>query len=422
MKEFLKKMLYALKSNLLLKIMAVLFAVVIWSYVMADDKTVREKTVRDIPVSYIGAEELNNRGLTIDETATEYVTEVTISLDVAQEFYKRVSQDTLTATVNLAQITDVGEQDLPIRIDSTVSVTSMNKTIPETVTLTVDELVERNIPVQCILEGDSAEGLYIEKPKLSKNYITVKGARSKIEQVSQAVCYVPVEGLDSSIRASYVVTLLDESGMQVVDRSLKGNVPSVIVELDVLPKKTVPIDSDTARKSVTNVKQGYEVTNLAITPQTVTIAAEQDVLDRIDKLQLQPINANDADRGVLLDAQLQVPEGVTLVGGKEHVEVYVQIFEIQSSRLFQNIPLELKNLEDGLRADVSVKRADVRISGGASVVETVKTDDIDIYVDLANLRPGTYVRQINVESIQGVTNSVIEPATITVVISIEGER
>ena len=54
MRRFFSAIGNSFRNNLLLKIMSVIFAFIIWSYVMAAENPVREITVKDVKVTYIG--------------------------------------------------------------------------------------------------------------------------------------------------------------------------------------------------------------------------------------------------------------------------------------------------------------------------------------------------------------------------------
>ena len=62
-----------IKTNIPLKIVSVLFAFIIWSYVLAGENPIRELSLPDVPVMYEGAEELEARDLMINEEQSSYV-------------------------------------------------------------------------------------------------------------------------------------------------------------------------------------------------------------------------------------------------------------------------------------------------------------------------------------------------------------
>ena len=66
MKRFFTALGRALKNNWPTKLAALLFAFIIWSYVMASQNPIRDITVRGVRIDYIGIEELTAKNLTAD--------------------------------------------------------------------------------------------------------------------------------------------------------------------------------------------------------------------------------------------------------------------------------------------------------------------------------------------------------------------
>ncbi|MBQ9941496.1 MAG: hypothetical protein IJP03_00665, partial [Christensenellaceae bacterium] len=264
MKKFFSGLLRVLKSNMWMKIASLVFAFVIWSYVLAAENPLREITVHNVKVSYVGAEELSAKGLTVSRD--ELVDTVDVTLNARQNYHKYISEKTVQATVDLSEINNVGQIELQVEVTANVVEATVKRMSTSNVVVHVDDLVERVLPVRCELQGKEPVGYYVGEPVLAEETVVISGPRQKVEQISEAVCYIPVEGMTSSVRASYVLTLFDKDGNQIAINELDGSVPSAIVELEILPKKEVPIDVTTLIESVTNVKDGYEVVDATVSP------------------------------------------------------------------------------------------------------------------------------------------------------------
>ncbi|MBQ9942138.1 MAG: hypothetical protein IJP03_03920, partial [Christensenellaceae bacterium] len=125
-----------------------------------------------------------------------------------------------------------------------------------------------------------------------------------------------------------------------------------------------------------------------------------------------------ADKSVLLEAQLQKIKGVTIVS-ETTVDVWLQIEEKRTEKSFESIAITAANLDSGYRATLSVKHTDVKLEGGATAVKNVVRGDVKLYVDLADLTPGTYVLPVKVEAIDGISSSDITLTRASVTVTIE---
>ncbi|MBR4080107.1 MAG: hypothetical protein IKK29_07830, partial [Christensenellaceae bacterium] len=359
----IKKVLNAIwgffHRGFLTKLLALALAFIIWCYVTAGTNPIRGKDVQNVVLSLTNTAELTAKNLIIDDALSEIPESVDVKIEANVESHKHINANSIRATVNLAEVNSIGDVTLNISATSTQSGVVVKSISPSRVTLRVDELTEREIPVTAQLTGEEQPGYYVSTPKLSENKVILRGAKNRIKDIVKAVCEIPIDNLTQNERASYMLTLYDAENNIVGSDNIVGGAPSVIADLTVLPSKMVGIRPDDVIAAVTNIKPGYEINSVVTEPSTIEIAAEQSVLDEIDVLRVQPINAEEADKTIMVEAALQIPEGIEHIS-RSSVEVLLQIGEIRAEKVFKNQKIELKNLDQSLKAEIlNVKYADV---------------------------------------------------------------
>ena len=417
-KEFFSKLWIMLKSNWGTKLIALFFAFVIWSYVMAGTNPTRTKTVDNVPLTVVNAAELRAKNLIINPLETEIPETVSVTVEAGIDSHKSITADTLKTTLNLADISEDGKVTVQLSCSPSTAGTTVKSISPSEIVVSVDSLISRSVPVLATLEGEARDDYYVGTPTLASDYVTISGAQSAVERITKAVCYVNIENLTENIRESYPLKLYDADGSEVSSELIVENMPSAIVDIEVLPKKTVPVDEQSVIDAVTNIKDGYEVTGVVIQPAVIHIAAEPDVLDGIDLVRVQSINADGADKSVMLDAAIQPLENIKYQSASM-VEVLVQINEIQEEKTFRNRRIQIENLDDGLTAQItSAKYTDVTVTGGRSVVREITTGDLMPYIDLAGLKKGTHTCIVEIPQIDGISveNVKMSVAEVTVII------
>jgi len=390
-----------------IKILAVVLAFIIWCYVVAGTNPIRSKDVNEVALSFTNTAELTAKNLTIDSELSEVPETVNVKVEANVESHKNINANSIRATVNLAEINSIGDVTLNISATSTQSGVVVKNITPSRVTLRIDELAQRKIPVTAQLTGEAQSGYYISTPHLSEDVVTLHGAKNKIEDIAKAVCEIPIDNLTENVRASYLLTLYDADGNEVDD--LMGEIPSIIADITVLPSKMAAIRPDDVISAVTNLKPGFEINSVVIEPSTVEIAADPATLAEISSLRVQPINAEEADDTVMLEAELQVPEGIEHIS-RSSVEILLQIGEIRAQKSFKNQKIELANLNEGLTAEIiDAKYADVTVVGGKSAMDPITAGDIKLYVDMANVTvPGTYVYNVEIDEIAGIPKTGVD--------------
>lgn len=398
-------------------ILSFLFAFLIWCYVIAGTNPIRSKDVDNVPLSLINTEELSAKSLTISGSTLEIPDTVSVKIEANVDSHKNISADNIRASVNLAEINSKGDITLNITATSSMSGVSIKSVSPARITLKIDNLIQREIPVTAELTGNANSAYHVSTPVLSQDTVLLSGPEEKLSQIVRAVCEIPIDNLTKNTRASYLLKLYDKNDQEVSLDQEKGDLPCVIADLKVLPTKHVTISKEDVIAAVTNIKPGYQITDVVIEPSVVEIAAEQSVLDSISTIRIQTINAEEADKSVMLDAALQLPENIEYIS-RTSVDVLVQISEIQREKTFKNQEIHIENLESGLKVKLKGKYTDVTLSGGKSAIDAISSSDIRIYVDMAGITvPGTYTRTIEMEEISGITKTSLTTEEVTVIVT-----
>ena len=396
-----------------LKVISLVFAVILWGYVIADANPTRQMTLSDVPVTYTGITELREQGLTVEIDDLVHVTDLKIS--AGQDSHKNISTNNVKAFVDFSGISEPDTYTLPIQTSVSIAGASVNKMSPGTVTVVVEELAERRVPVECRLEGTPADGYFVDTPKMTERHIVISGPKSKVEQVTRAVAVISVDGISEDVSNSYTVQLTDIDGKVVKLNTVGGEIPSVIVDLDVLKIKTIELDVEEIKNSITDVAENYEVVNISLNSNTVEIVGEEELLAQIDKLAIKSISAENADKGKILQAELQSIQGIRFPNGNV-ISFYAQIEEKTTEKKFENVAIRVMNTESSYTAVLSEMYTDIVVRGGISAMSNVQREDIKIYVDLAGQKPGSYVLPVKVEDLAGIDISevTLEHASVSV--------
>jgi YbbR domain-containing protein len=145
------------------------------------------------------------------------------------------------------------------------------------------------------------------------------------------------------------------------------------------------------------VLPGYFVTNMTVSPPTVTVfSSNPSLMETLPGfVQTDPISLDGAQASIERRVTLSLPDGFSLVD-EQTVLVQVTVAPIESS-LTINRQLELVGLQNGLYARLSVESVSVILTGSLPVLEQLSPLDVRIVLDLLGLNPG--VHQVAPEAI-----------------------
>ena len=174
------------KRNSLYLLLAFLVAVSVWVYVdeFGNDGNPRETetTITDIPIVYVGEENLADRGLMLLPEETTMTMDLTVSGGRRQ--VAALSRENMKVTVNLDSIGHAGVQNVAYS-----SITSTGKRFaqsmiemrtPGMATVNVKELNRKAVEVRCELVGNLADGYTAGELILSHPMLELQGQAEDI--------------------------------------------------------------------------------------------------------------------------------------------------------------------------------------------------------------------------------------------------
>lgn len=400
-KSLLTRIWNALYRRPFMKLSAVLIAIVFWAVVIASDPNLmREKTILNAPVTVTG-QDLRSKGLIVMDDLTSGTITVKMRVEVKQADYANASAETITPRLDLSsQITQVGKQ----RVYFSLAPNAMGKALsfePEYVELEVEPLIPRSrVPVVVEPTGESATPLWYSTPIADPQQVAISGPKSFVDQVQRAVVKLPLSSLSASRTHDSISALLelqDASGNPISSPLIRVTndsitVDSVRIDMDVYPVRDIPVQVDSA---VTGTPaHGYILTDVRVVPDSVAIAAPQDVLDELDTLYVStPLDISGLTESTTATATLRAVTGTVHTTLKD-VTIEADIQPATHVHTYINLPVSVVNLDPTFTAKLSHAEMDVFIQGDYDQVQGLRAGDITLYVDAAGLGEGVHMPDV----------------------------
>lgn len=297
-------------SNLRLKLLAIFFAVALWSVVAyTSNPTGYKKFTLAVDHPALPA------GLVV----VGDVPQVTVTVIGTADNLKGFDQKELHVSGNFSNV-KVGNNEVPIRVDSGDPAVQIDA--PNTVPVTVDQLgtVTLNVTIErahSLLPG------FHEQPNsasVSPPTVQVSGPKSLLNGL-QAIVPVDLANINApGMNQSLPVTI--ESSSKKAVRSVTVNPPNVTV------KMVVEADAITLMKGVGwsltgQPAPGYRISNVTISPLQAQATGLQDALGRIAILQTDAIDISNARSDVVKTVNIRPPDGVTVSPKTVTVHVFI---------------------------------------------------------------------------------------------------
>jgi len=172
-----------LRENLALKLISLAFAIVLWFFVMGEQ---RHEVVHIIPITYKGVPE----GLLI---ANQVPGSVEVAISGPRALLAHLTAGDLSIVVNLAGapagITSFKRLEDNIAIPAGLTVT---RVYPAYVDVNLEHVRDKQVPVRAVLSGEPLAGFRVRHVRVVPSRVTISGAESELRTLSE----VTTEGLD----------------------------------------------------------------------------------------------------------------------------------------------------------------------------------------------------------------------------------
>lgn len=376
-------------KNIAIKVISLMFAILLWGYVLMTQNPPRVKTVTDVTVSIEGEADLTTRKLTLRGDRAALLEDVSVRVRTELTSYADLSADDITASINLSRITSTGKHT--VRIHAKSSSGGVVSVSPSQIEVEIDTLTTRNIPIEIHEEGELPEGYWAGDVQLDSATVLLEGPGTDLAKIVKAVGTIDLTNRTESLNQSIMLALYDKEGNVVEPSVLFGGMPAVVAKQEILPSKLVPIDVDGAIIGREELPENFEIASYGTSLEStlVRIVGDADVIQKIGSLSLEPVDVAGCTESIQQELAINVPEGVRIIGA-DSVNLQVTIREKTAVLELTELPIEIVGLARKQTATLSQELANVTFSGRVSLLAGITRGDVKVYADVTGLAVGTH--------------------------------
>ncbi len=369
------------RNKVLQVIASILVAVAIWVYVDVEKAPERTKTIRDIPVEFSGeSPTLADKNLML---LSGYDTTVDLTIKGTKRELVKINKDNVRLVASTSSIDSVGVHTLrwdvvyPDGVQS--SALSVDWASKYKVTVTVGELYTKEVPVNCVVTGTVADGYFTGETVLDPTTLVLRGQRDDLLNVAYAKLTVDISDATRSVIQTESVQLYDNDDNPVDNSNIRTNASLIQAKVPVLTTKEVSL---AVELSGVPGSAGQSI-KTTITPSSVRLIGEADVLENIDEIVLATLYIEDLDIWQQNSYVVTAPDGTWLANSNEVATVEITMEGIEEKTVTVDT-FSYTNVPSGLYAEV-MDTLDVRRWGLSEELAELKADAITATVDLSSV-------------------------------------
>jgi YbbR domain-containing protein len=399
MSELKKRLL----NNIDIKLLALAMAIILWFYISSEYNISAERYY-DIEVRAINL----NDNLSIKDIRDK----ISVGIEGPQNTLENLSSQKIIGTIDLQNIKEPG--DYQIEADVIIPKnTNITRIIPNNIMVEVEEILEKEYPVEYNLIGLPERGYSLEDlPEITPSEVTVVGPNSLLEQIEQVKIDIDISSIKDDSKSEETVYVYNKNKEEI--KNLKVKPEKVFVSIEVgegYPEKTLPIKPRIIGKPAPE----YYISKIEATPSYIRVYGNYSKIRNLDFLETIPIDVNGISKTLTVKIPPIITEGVYLIDEQETlIEVRIQVEEKEEERLFDNIIINKREASPFLSYKLNPEKVDIRISGKYDDMKNITEDDIKVFVNLSDTE--TERAKVEVELPPGINLIQIIPEEVDIAI------
>ena len=406
-----------LTRNLGLKLASLLLAFVLWFLVAQIYDPKDTVTFNNIQVRLINTELLDEEGKVYEVLDNSNLVRVTVT--GPQSIVKsELRRSDIVAEADMSKLTDINTIAITYYCENISNDSVEIKGNHDSVRLNVEDKTSKWIKLESNTIGNVASGYMIGNVSLDQTNIEVTGPKSAISQVDHAGVDINVTDSTSSLSANVDIKLYDADDNELTLESVKKNVDSAHMTVEVLATREVPVEIEYMGVP----EDGYMATGeVESSVPTVRIAGNASTLVGISAITVPEDRMNitgQTDNLVdIINLKEYLPSNVRLADksfdGKITATVYIEpIVSKDLTVAAENI--SVTGVPDGMEAEITstAEEYNITVSGLSRDVSILRDSSVTGILNLTQwmedngveeLTPGTYTIPVTFNLAEDIT-------------------
>ena len=325
-----------LKNNWRLKLLSLIVAVFLWSFVISEENPNVTTWINSIPVVYENEEALSRKGLILTNKEKPYV-----SLEISGQRSQvvNITPQHIRVSADLEQYGE-GVHVLRYKYEMPNGIEIVNLPAPQNIE--IEAIITKDFHVEIDLQGAIKEGYILESTQTTPETISVRGPRSAVESIAAIKAALDTSTLEKDLVSNVNIVALDKDENQVENVTLGQNF--INVTAIVSQSKQVDFIADTSNELGPDLR----LKGITLDPDTLIIKGDGDIISQINEIKSNKIDLSSITGTTNIDVTPNLPTGLSLVNSEQVLKARVDV-DKKEERSFRvpttNIVVE--NLEEG---------------------------------------------------------------------------
>jgi len=322
-KAFAKKWIL---NNIGLKILALVFAFLLWLVILNTTDIETTRTITNIPVT------IENESLILDGTHVYTIMSgetASVVVTGKRSVVNTLSASDFSATANFQELSITNAVPIKVELQGEKAKYANSLTITQktmSMVIHLEDVKEEVFDVKVVSTGAEPENMIVEDAATVPAMVTLRAPESVINSVESINAYVDYSQLTGDTQVNVPPVIVDHDGKmieQTEDITLDYDV--VTVNIITKTKKLVPIEIT----PVGSPAENYVLNGISYSKNGVTVKGNAEIINALEVIRLpgELLNIEGAKSDVTINVDIEnyLPQGVTLFGDTGSITITASI-------------------------------------------------------------------------------------------------
>ncbi len=293
------------QNKLAIKIICVVLAIILWTYVSYQENPTMSKTVRNVPLAIAGEQALKENGFSVYSISEKSVDVKTTAKRLS---LRKLSNKTISAVINVSSIKEAGRYVIPATVSSSVVSGASYYVKGNDIIVIIEPIETLSFDISPKLSEKTDSDLLVRSVSLSKEKVKVYAPESIIKEISQ-ITTEEILFEDKNITKTDGVRLIALGKDGTVIEGVTFSPETVDVTHTFYDMKRVPVTITTTNGDEYDLPETYNV----------KVFGFGEDFDSLNRIYTEPISESIYNGTEEYTVTLKIPKNIITTFGNEMI-------------------------------------------------------------------------------------------------------
>lgn len=372
---------FQITNNLPLKLISLIFAILLWIFVMDTENPIIEREISGLDIHYINKEVLANKNIDMSSTSVDTISVVIFG---KRDKIVKLDKNSIVPKVDLKSASP-GTQNFNVEVtspDAEIFIKSISDT---TISISFDSISKKKFAIEKVETGKMPENRILHHVEQEISEVELHGPKRYLESVDKVFAVLDMTQLNQSNEVLSPILIVDKNGREISE--LTPNFKIQKFTCAVYKNASIPVNYEI----IGELGSDFRIDSLEIEPKHLKVYGEVKKIEALEK----------SDNKFIIDVS-QVKESMNLAFSSKLLSEDIRVDQlprlslkvdeyIERTFTLTNDNIDFIDLNTEYEVDLLTDfGASFKVYGEKNEINALNSGDFKLMVSLKNLNIGEY--------------------------------